>query len=106
MSKLKDLKEKLSAIDNEAVKNKNNLMFNYAMSESRFNGGDTLQSEGRTIIVDRILWGKHKASGFGDFYPHAVYTGKLLTKSLKPRKDGQVGRVYNYDEIINIAKGG
>tara|TARA_R110002126_G_scaffold280145_1_gene427375 strand:- start:294 stop:614 length:321 start_codon:yes stop_codon:yes gene_type:complete len=106
MSELSALQVDVKDIDRNAIKMKNLLMRDYAMSKARFTIGDILQGSVFTILVTNIKWGPTR--GYSDeINPYAAYCGKILTKKLLPRKDGDTAMLNDYDDLIKLEnKGG
>ena len=101
MSELIKLKTKLNKINADADMQCNSLMRDYAIKNARFKVGDTLQGSTFTILVATIKWGKTR--GFsGEINPYAAYHGKVLTKKLTLRRDGDTATLYDYDELIKL----
>ena len=104
MNKLEELKEKLSEINRVAKFECNKLMRDYAVSNARFKVGDILQDSTFTILVTHIKWGSRQGFTSSEINPYAAYYGKILTKKLTPRKDGDTATLCDYDELTKIDK--
>lgn len=102
MNKLEELKEKLSGINRIAKCECNKLMRDYAMSNARFEVGDILQGSTSSILVTQIKWGSTRWFASNEVNPYVCYYGKILTKKLIPRKDGDTTTLYDYDELTKI----
>lgn len=103
MSELEELQAEVVQIDRNAKKMQNLLMRNYAINNARFSVGDILQGSTFTILVSLIKWGARR--GFSsEINPYAAYHGKVLTKKLTPRKDGDTALLNDYDELIKLDK--
>ncbi len=101
MSELNDLNEKIKAITERSEKEINKLKRAYAVKHRRFCIGDILQERSAVILVDIILWSSCSSGGA----PFSVYYGYVLTKKLKPRKDGERRRLYG-KEVIKLENKG
>lgn len=66
------------------------LQHKYATESVRFAIGDVLVTPHQCILVDKIGWARPYRE---DSYPYALYYGKVLTKKLVPRGDGQRGTI-------------
>ena len=95
MSELKVLQDELLSIDVMADKQKNKLMRDYALERARYSVGDYVTGRCETILVSLLKW----TSGRLGNDPEVVYYGKVLTKKMIPRKDGETGVVYACDVI-------
>lgn len=99
MSELIDLNKKIELINKNAEKEINKLRHAYTVKHRRFSVGDVLQEGSIVILVDKILWSSCSAGGA----PFSVYFGDVLTKKLKPRKDGERRRVWG-EWVIKLEK--
>lgn len=107
MSELIKLKTKLNKINADAKSECNSLMRNYAIKNARFKVGDTLQGDTFTVLVTAIKWGATRGHTSREINPYAAYYGKILTKKLLPRKDGDTATLYDYNKLIKLEnKGG
>ena len=102
MDKLKDLQKSIEQIDKNAQKIKNKMMYDYAISNAEFSVGDILQGNTFTILVDSIKWGSTRGYTSREINPYAVYYGKILTKKLLPRKDGDTASLNDFDDLIKL----
>jgi len=93
---LKQLQDKLSEIDSLAKKQKNKLMFDYAIKNAKYKIGEVVTNRATTIAMEKIQW----TSGSDGNNPQPVYYGKILTKKLKPRKDGETHIIFENDAIL------
>jgi len=103
MSELTALQAEVNQIDRNAEKMKNLLMRNYAMSNAKFAVGDILKGNVFTILVTNIKWGSKRLYG-SEINPYAAYQGKILTKKLLTRKDGDTAMLNDYDDLIKLEK--
>lgn len=102
MSELIKLKTKLNKINADAKAECNLLMRGYAISRAKFKVGDILQGTTFTVLVTSIKWGATRGYTSSEINPYAAYYGKILTKKLLPRKDGDTATLYGYDELIKL----
>ncbi len=75
-------------------------MSDYVKENAKFKIFDIIKDRVHIIVIDRIKW----SSGYGGNNPHAVYYGRILTKKLKPRKDGDCQQVFE-DSAMLVNKG-
>ena len=103
MSELNDLQVEVNQIDRNATKMKNLIMRDYAMSNAKFSVGDIIHGSVFTILVERIKWGSKRLCS-SEINPYAAYQGKILTKKLVPRKDGDTAMLNDYEDLIKLDK--
>jgi len=93
MDKLSELKAKLSIIDEQATKAKDRLIKDYCFDSAKYKVGDVISSRSCTIKITTLKWSSGDRWG-GCYDPEVVYRGEVLTKQLKPRKDGSMANIY------------
>ena len=77
------------------------LMNDWANENSEFKVGDIIESNMNIIKITKITGDYSKYDSY--FYP--VYHGIMLTKQLKPRKDGSTFTIYgDEDRVITKLK--
>lgn len=77
------------------------LMDDWANENSEFKVGDIIESNMHIIKITKITCDYSEYHSY--FYP--VYYGIVLTKQLKPRKDGSTFTIYDdEDEVITKLK--
>ena len=82
MKSLEQLTNEKLAIDNDADKRKYELECEFAKERQNYFIGDIIKTAQGAFLIDRIECRCH----YSDI-PRSEYSGLVLTKSLKPRKD-------------------
>lgn len=99
---LTEYRERAKAIRRDAELEVKKLARDYAFSNSSVKVGDVIKSKLRhnqTILVDKINF-TLKTFMAHEESPECVYVGRVLTKKGEPRKDGEIGRIYHSDLLI------
>ena len=81
------------------TKELNSLDLDYATEHNKISTGDTVSSGYGTIVVDKIDVAK---SNIFSNIPCCIYSGRVLTKSMSLRKDGQTMTVWQHSVIRHL----
>ncbi len=79
----------LQALKEDFEKKIEKLKRKFSDSNQKYEVGDTIQDHYQIITVSKIRFGVP----FGSKFPECNYFGKELTKKLKPKKSGDIGRM-------------
>ncbi len=105
-----DKEEYLSNIEfleSKFKKDKRSVECEYAFSSAKFSCGDIVgDCAGRVIRVDTLKVISPKTLYNPSNVPVVGYSGRLLTKKLKPRKDMQNCLIVGYVDDIKLIKKG
>jgi hypothetical protein len=82
--------KKHEAIETEHTKKLHELRLEYAKSNSKYSIGDIVGDNSRLIKINTINY-----SVLSFWYPNTVYEGVMLTKKLKPFKNGERATIFN-----------
>lgn len=80
--------KRIREAEDEYEKKKRNIVVEFALSNNPYKVGDILKDGAKIIRVEKI-----KVSRFTCDYPYCIYDGVLLTKKLKPYKNGDTGSI-------------
>jgi hypothetical protein len=92
-----DLQKEYEEIRKKRDAKKKEVLKEWAESNARFSIGDIIESYDNIIIVDNI-------SGDISGKLYCVYRGPVLTKQLKPRKDGERKTFYDDGRHIRLVR--
>lgn len=87
-------KSAIKEIEREMHVKKSQLAAKYAKTNRKHKIGDIVTDHIGSILVEKIMF----TNGYSSL-PDSVYEGPILTKQNKPRKDGKVRDVYQFNII-------
>jgi len=87
---------KLDEINSTAERQRNLLIYEYAISQAIFKVGDIIGYRHTAILVSEIA----AYSEYGLVMP--TYEGLILKKDLTPRKNGEIGVIYGHKGVTLI----
>ena len=87
-------KSALKEIEREMRVKKSHLAAKYAKANRIHKIGDIVTDHIGSILVEKIMF-----TGGQSSLPSSVYEGSILTKQNKPRKDGKIRAVYQFNII-------
>ncbi len=83
-----DYDNRLKQIESDYKKSKDALYIEFGLSQSKYQVGDVIKCNDRTILIDKITVYKSFK------LPEPVYHGIMLKKDLTPKKNGERDSIY------------